>query len=144
MAVRENGTRQDTWVIRVTIGGVNWGVWDKKTGGEIDSDELKYNPGAMADPLSLGGKALPGNVVLQRLYDRKDDHDRVNQLYNGAGKTTATVAVRPMDPDGNEYGKSTIYTGKLKRVAPPDVDSEGNAAALLEIEVSVTGRPQAI
>jgi hypothetical protein len=144
MAVRNAGTRQDTFILRLTVAGNNYGVWDKKTGGELDSDDLKYNPGGMADTLSLGGRILPGNVVLQRLYDRKDDHDRINTLLNGVGKASVSLAQRPMDQDGNEYGKSIIYTGKLKRVNVPDVDSEANSAAMVEIEISIAGRPQAI
>src|SRR6266545_3717588 len=145
MPVRDKGTRQDTWQIRLQVDGTshNGSVWDKKSGGELDSDEVKYNPGGMANPISLGGKRMTGNVTLQRLYDRADDHDRINELFNAVGRGKVTIGVQPMDPDGNVYGKTIHYHGILKRVSTPDVDSESNTAALVEIECTVGGYPSA-
>lgn len=144
MAVRDAGTRQDTFVIRLHINGESFGIWDKKTGGDLDSDTTTYFPGAMKDQEDLGGRATASNITLQRLYDRVDDHDRINTLLAGAGKAKVTVSQRPMDEDANEYGKSIIWSGRLKRVLPPDVDSESSSAALYEVEISVKGRPVAI
>lgn len=142
--VRDAGTRQDTFVIRVTVDGVSFGIWDKKTGGDMDSDTTTYYPGAMRAQQDLGGRATASNITVQRLYDRFDDHDRINVLLNGAGKAKVTISQRPMDEDENEYGKSIIWNGRLKRVLVPDVDSESSSAALVEIEVAIKGRPVAI
>lgn len=140
--LRQAGTRQDTWVIRLTINGVSFGVWDKKTGGEIDSDDIKYYPGGMAPPIMLGGKVTTGNVTLQRLYDRIDDHGKISTLINAAGRGTITISQKPMDIDGNEGGgRAIVYTGVLKRVSPPDIDSESTTAALYEIEATINGKP---
>lgn len=145
-ALRTQGTRQDTWIIRCVLknptgGTVNLGVWDKKSGGELDSDDIKYYPGGMVPPISLGGKKTTGNVTLQRLYDRADDHDRIEQLLTAVGKGHMSIAQRPMDPDGHEYGKSIKYEGTLKRVTLPETDSESTTAAMLEIEVGIAGYP---
>jgi hypothetical protein len=145
---RNSGTRQDTWVVRVHLtppgGAVTaLGIWDKKTGGELDSDEVKYYPGGMAQPESLGGRRTTGNLTLQRIYDRYDDHPKINMLFNSVGKGTITVAQRPMDINHNEIGKAIQWHGILKRVLVPDVDSEATSAALVEIEVSVSGYPVA-
>ena len=141
---RNNGTRQDMFVVRLTVAGNTFGIWDKKTGGELDSEDVKYYPGGMNDVVSLGGRTNPGNITLQRLYDRKDDHDRINTLLNGVGKALVSVSQRPMDLNGQGYGKPVIWTGKLKRVLVPDVDSEATSAALVEVEITVDGRPQAV
>lgn len=141
---RSAGTRQDTFQILVHLNGNSLGQWDKKTGGEVDSDENKYYPGGMQPPQDLGGRVTPGNVVLQRLYDRVDDHDKIQTLINAVGKGTVTVSQRPMDPNGNPYGKPIIWTGKLKRVNTPDVDGESSSAALYEIEVSVSNAPVSV
>lgn len=143
MAVRDNGTRQDTWEIRVHLNGNSLGVWDKKTGGELDSDDVKYYAGGMVKMQNLGGRVTPGNVTLQRIYDRDDDHAKINTLLAAVGRGTVTVAQQPMDVNENRVGKSIVWHGKLKRVLVPDVDSEGTAAALVEIEVSVEGVPTA-
>lgn len=142
-ATRDAGTRQDTFVIRVVLDGSPLGIWDKKTGGALDSDELKYYPGGMRQAISLGGKKTTDNITLQRLYDRKDDHDKINTLFNAVGRGKLTISQKPMDPDGNEYGRPIIWVGTLKRVFVPDTDSEGNAAALVEIEATIAGQPSA-
>lgn len=145
-ATRNAPTRQDTFLLTVTLNGNSLGVWDKKTGGGIDSNELKYQPGGInVPPLSLGGKKIAGNVTLQREYDRVDDHDKINTLYNAAGRGKVTISQRPLDFDENPYGRALLWTGTLKKVQEPDVDSEGgNTAALIEIEVTISGYPSAV
>jgi hypothetical protein len=142
--VRDAGTRQDTWVIRLHVDGIPFGIWDKKDGGEVDSDDIKYYPGGIVPRIKLCGMVTTGNVTLQRLYDRIDDHGKINTLIIGAGKAKIIVSQKPMDPDGNEIGKSITYTGKLKRVTPPATDSESTTAALYEIECTINGTPSAV
>lgn len=143
-AVRDSGQRQDMFVIRLTINGEDWGIWDKKTGGDQDSDATTYYPGAMKDQEDLGGRSTASNLTIQRLYDRNDDHSRADKLFAAPGKVKYTLAIRPMDKEGNEHGKSMIWTGTVKRYLPPDVDSESSAAALMELELTVKGRPALI
>jgi hypothetical protein len=140
---RTHGLRQDTWVIRVTLLGNSLGIWDKKTGGELDSDEVKYYPGGMNDQISLGGRVTPANVVLQRLYDGVDDHQDINVILGAVGHGVVTVSQTPMDQNGHPYGDSIFWHGILKRVLVPDVDSEATAAAMIEIEVSTDSPPHA-
>lgn len=146
--VREAGTRQDTFVLYVTLEpgrgllSFDSGVWDKRSGGALDSDEVKYYPGRMQDQISLGGRRTTDNVVLSRLYDIHDDHDIIDIWLNAVGRGRVTVVQRPMDQDGNVYrGKALFWAGKLKRVFVPEVDSESTTAAMVEIEVSVAGIP---
>lgn len=143
-AVREAGTRQDTFVVRLTVNGVSFGVWDKKSGGELDSESTLYYPGNMRDAQDLGGRATPGAITLSRNYDRVDDHDRVNTYLTGVGKAKCTVGITPLDENGNEHGKTIIWNGRLKRVSTPDVDSESSSAAMIEVEIVVRGKPAAI
>lgn len=142
-AVRNKGTRQDTWQVVLIYEGNNWGLWDKKTGGATDSDEVTYYPGGMADRISLGGRVTYDNVTLQRLYDGIDDHQYINDLLNGVGKGHCEIHQRPMDINRNPYGKSVVWIGTLKRVLVPDVDSEATAAAMLELEITIGALPQA-
>jgi len=145
--VRNQGTRADTWTIIVQLGTgsgnmTNLGVWDKKTGGDLDSDEVKYYPGGMVGVEALGGRLNPTNLTLQRIYDRVDDAQYVNRLFNGVGNESVTVTQHPMNLDGSLYGpKRVIWTVVLKRVRFPDVDSETTGAALIEIEVTVNASP---
>lgn len=134
-------TRADTWRTTVSLNGENMGVWDKKTGGAIDSDETKYNPGGMAPQVSLGGKKTVENVTLSRLYRLMRDHNKVQKWINNVGKGAVVVTQQPMDVDGNPFGKPIVYRGTLKRVTPPEVDSESNTAAMIEIEITTEGSP---
>lgn len=143
-------TREDTYAVAVTIFRpdnasvpIIKGIWDKMTGGAIDSEESVYHPGAMEDPVSLGGRKTVENVVLTRLYRLGRDHDALQSLMNAVGKSKVTVSKQPLDVDANVYGRPLVYNGTLKRVSPPDVDSEGSAAGLIEIEVTVDGYPSA-
>jgi hypothetical protein len=140
-------TRQDTYRLTVLIEDpgtgnmVNHGVWDKMSGGEIDSDDNKYYPGGMEPPVSLGGRRTVGNVTVSRLYRLARDHDKVHKMIHAVGRSDIVINKQPMDLNGNVYGHPLVYRGKLKRCTPPDVDSEGSSAGLIEIEATIDGFP---
>jgi hypothetical protein len=131
--------RQDQYAITMTIDGTDLGVWDKLEGGEIDSEETQYKPGSMGSSISLGGSVNVGTLTVSRLYVLNRDHDRIHWLIGRAGKGSAVVNRQPLDADGNAYGRPLVYTGKVKSVAPPEVDSEGSDAALLAVEITPAG-----
>lgn len=120
---------------------INHGVWDKMSGGAIDSEDNKYHPGGMVEPISLGGRRSVDNVTVTRLYRLSRDHDVVHKLIAAAGKSDGIVSKQPMDIHGNVYGAPVVYRGTLKRVGLPDIDSEGSAAALIELEFVIDGFP---
>lgn len=122
-----------------TVDGQDLGVWDKLTGGEVDSEETKYKPGGMAAPVTLGGSVEVGNLTISRLYVLNRDHDRVHWLISRVGKGSCVVNRQPLDVDGNAYGRPLVYTGTLKTVTPPEVDSESSDAGLLECEITPAG-----
>lgn len=143
-------SRQDQYVLKVTIDGIDSGVWDKKTGGETDSEETKYRPGGMAEAVSLGGSRMVGNITLQRLYDIMRDHKGfwpagygmdIVTLRQRAGRATVVIKEQPLDINGTAFnmGPVVTYNGTLKRVMTPDIDSESNDAGLIEIEVTIAG-----
>src|SRR6187401_837440 len=99
-------SRADQYRITVTIDGIDSGVWDKKTGGETDSEETKYRPGGMGESISLGGSRMTGNVTLQRLYVVPRDHDGawykgpgipIIKLRQRVGKATVVIKEQPLD-----------------------------------------------
>jgi hypothetical protein len=51
-----NPERQDTWLVTAVLEGKDLGIFDKKEGGEVDSDENKYPLGGMLGEISLGGR----------------------------------------------------------------------------------------
>lgn len=133
------GTRQDQYSVSVAVNGANLGVWDKMSGGDIDSEETKYNPGAMGASVSLGGRKTVTNVTVSRLYDLQRDHHLAPTLIAAVGKGDMTVVKQPLDADGNAFGSPIVYTGKLKMVQFPEHDSESNTAAMVALEMSSAG-----
>jgi hypothetical protein len=132
-------SRLDQADVKVTVDGVNLGTFDKLTGGEVDSEETTYKPGAMGARISLGGSVNVGAVTVSRLYDLDRDHSIIHWLISRAGKGEMVIVKPALDVDGNAYGKPLTYRGKLKQVNPPDVDSESSDAALLELEMTPSG-----
>jgi hypothetical protein len=141
-------TRADTWRINLRVehphnpgSMIDYTVWDKKTGGGVDSEERIYYPGGMVPPISLGGRKTVANVTLQRLYRLQRDHDKIQQLIDAVGVSAVTISQHPMDIHGNVYGSPIVYNGTLKTVNLPDHDSEGNDPAMIEVVVSVAAPP---
>lgn len=133
-------SRQDQYSVTVTIDGLGaLGVFDTFKGGEVDSDEQKYRPGGMADPVSLGGAVTMGNVTIERNYVLDRDHPIIHQLLALTGKATISVAKQPLDVNRVPYGRPLIYKGKIKTVTPPEHDSTSSDPAMLTIEFVPTG-----
>lgn len=148
MSTQLNPTRQDTWVIHLKVehpvngNMIDYGVWDKKTGGGVDSEERIYYPGGMEPPISLGGRKSTGQVTLQRNYRLGRDHDPIQQLIDAAGRSAVIISQHPMTRSGQVYGSSPIvYRGTLKSVNLPEVDSEGNDPAMLELVCTIDATP---
>jgi hypothetical protein len=131
--------RKDQHDVRVSVDGVDLATFDKLTGGQIDSSETTYQLGGMGPRVSLGGHVTPGNVTVEVLYDLQRLHPLVHWLISRVGKGAMVVKKQPLDPDGNAYGRPITYSGILKQVIPPEVDSETADAALLGLELTTAG-----
>lgn len=134
--------RQDQYAVTFNVDNVDLGVWDKLSGGEIDSEETKYKPGNMGPHVSLGGSVEVGTLTVSRLYTLAMFHggdDRIHWLIGRAGKGQCTLNRQPLDADGNAYGRPLVYTGTLKSVNPGEIDSESSDALLIECEVTPAG-----
>lgn len=132
-------SRLDQYDISVSLDGVNLGTFDKMSGGAIDSEEVKYKPGAMAPQISLGGSVTVDNVTVERLYRLDRDLPLIPNLKARVGKGQCVVTRQSLDVDGIPFGKPQTWNGKLKKLTWPDPDSESNAAAMLQLEISSAG-----
>ena len=145
-------TRQDTWLVALRVEDPDnpgppfkdWGVWDTKTGGDLDSEERLYYPGGMKPPYSLGGRILPGQITLTRNYRIHRDHWRFQELINAVGKSGVQVQVFPMDKYGKEHTPAIVYTGTLKTVTPPEHNSESSSdPGMITVVITVDSAPTA-
>ena len=149
MSTQIKPTRQDTWRITLSVehpqnpgNMINYGVWDVKSGGEVDSEERVYYPGGMEAPISLGGRKTVGDVTLQRLYRLGRDHDNIQQLIDAAGRSAVSIAQQPMDIFGNVYGSPIVYVGTLKTVTLPETNSESTSdPGMQEIVCTIPAPP---
>jgi hypothetical protein len=132
-------TREDTVLVTVSVDDRDLGIFDQKSGGEIDSEESKYNPGGMVGEISLGGRRTIGNVTCERYYDALRDHPLIGWLATRVGGSRVKVGYVPKDAAGVTRGDPYTYSGTLKTVSPPDADSTGNDAAKWSIEVTCDG-----
>lgn len=138
------GTRADTYNVTVSINGINFGTFDAMEGGEADSEETVYYPGAMAAHYSLGGRQTITNVIVRRNYRLGRDHTESDRLQQWRGRVPMVVTKQPLDKEGHAWGKPIVYTGTMKRVAFPNHDSQSNDAGMLEVEMTtdtVVGMP---
>jgi hypothetical protein len=131
--------RKDQRRVTVSVAGFAAGVFDTKTGGAIDSEELKHRSGGMGPQKARGGPITVENVTLTREVDQAEWALMREHFLRGVGKADVTVTDQPLDVDGNAFGQPLVYTGKLKRVMPPEHDANAADLAELEIEISTDG-----
>lgn len=132
-------TREDTWLITLTLDGRDMGVWDTRSGGEGDSEEAKYRPGGMGPEISLGGAQTIGNLTIGRYMDTQRDWPLIKWLYARRGRARGVIGVTPLSVSGARAGDPLTYGGTLKAVTPSDLDSTGSDAATLELEFTCDG-----
>ena len=117
------------------------GVWDKFSGGDIDSDDTKYRAGGRAPEESLGGTRTVSNVTMARLFRIERDFDLIQTLVDGAGSKDVQITRSYLDPSGTPVNSpamgNVVYLGKLKAFKQPEHDSNSSDASLCEIECSV-------
>lgn len=135
-----SGQTQDRYNVTVSIDGINLGTFAKMTGGDFDSEETKYPPGAMAPVLSLGGRQTISNVICTRLYELERDHVIMQWLQSRTGRGECVVTKQPLDINEHPFGSPLVYQGKLKKVTPPPADSAATTTpAEWSLEVSTSG-----
>ena len=152
MSTQIRGTRQDTWLVALSVEDpahpgqmVDWGVWDTKTGGDLDSEERLYYPGGMAPPYSLGGRILPQQVTLTRNYRIQRDHYRVQKLLSAVGKSNVVIQMFPMDKYGHEHAPALVWRGTLKTVTLPEHNSESSSdPAMISVVCTIDSAPTAV
>ena len=133
-------TREDTWLITVALDDRDLGTFDTKSGGEIDSEESKYQPGGMAPEISLGGRTTIGNLTVGRYLDILRDWPLMKWIAGRVGKGRGSIGITPLDPNGVRAGDPIVYGGTLKTLTIPDLDSTGTDAALVEMEFTIDGQ----
>lgn len=130
---------ESNWAVTGTVDNRDLGVFDSFDGGDGDSEETKYPPGAMGPEESLGGRQTRDNFTVGRRYKLDRDHPLYVWLDSRRGKGEFKGSAQPLDPDGNPYGKPLPLRGKLKKVTRPKHNSTSSDPAMIELEISAHG-----
>jgi hypothetical protein len=113
--------------------------FDRCTGGDTDSDEVKYRPGGMGAEVSLGGSVSVANITVARNFAVGRDDTLLRDLRNKAGLSKVTVNLQPLDANKHAFGVAQTFTGILQRVQGPQHDSTSTDPAMIEIEINPGG-----
>lgn len=128
--------RADQQRVTLTVAGVSYGVFDKKSGGLSDSEELKYRKGGMGPERTFGGPGMTENVTISKIVEGAAGWAEIRALRQQRGRGACTCVVQALDDDGNAIGQPDVYTGILKSVSSPDHDSNSADAAEVTVEIS--------
>jgi len=132
-----NGSMQQ-YLPTVTVDGLgSLGNYDKFTGGDVTTTITKHRPGGMGPEISYLGLPVYGNVTVSRVYEEVRDHTLIATLNTLVGSTYGTVAVQPLDQNGNPYGSPRTYRGRLSAVKDGNADSTSSAPREYELEFEI-------
>jgi hypothetical protein len=118
---------------------VNFGIYDKLTGGEVTSSIRKYQPGGGQKEIVLGGKRTRADIVLSKMCDVDADWPLIEQLEQWAGIADASLSIQATRADYTTAGiKPRPVVGKLTGVNAPQADSESEEPGMLALTFTVT------
>ena len=130
--------RQDQWQVQLQVTGVALDSvsWDSFEGGDIAPEMQQYNPGGMAQQISLGGLRKRSEITLKRIWS-----DFLIGVFialdNLGGIAPAIVSATPMKGDRKTAaGNPIVYTGVLGQVMHPNYDSGTGTAGLLQVTIT--------
>lgn len=132
--------RENLYHVRVKIEGTDGKTWshvfDKFDGGDTTAKDTKYRPAnGLKTQRSLGAASEVSDVKVTCLYD-ENVNAKEHWLQSQVGAATAHVHKQPLDGNGAPFGTPSVYSGTLDGITPPKTDSESDAAALFELDVS--------
>jgi hypothetical protein len=128
---------EQQWLATLSVNGVDYGIFDKFSGGDVTATANKHRPGGMGPEITYLSLPTYSDVTLTKVYETQKDHDRVGTLHDLAGRALASVTLQPLDDQGNPWGTPRTYQGRLVAVKDGGTDSMSNAARMFEVDISV-------
>jgi hypothetical protein len=128
---------EQQWLPSLNVGGVDYGIFDRFTGGDVSATVNKHSPGGMGPEVTYLSLPVYADVTLTKVYNTQQDHARIAALHNAVGKQLATVTLQPLDDNGNPWGSPRVYQGRITAVKDGQTDSTSNAPRMFEIDIAV-------
>lgn len=122
-------------VVHAPSGDIDCGYFQKRSGGDVDSEEAKWGSGGMSSDVARGGRPTRNNYTLSRAYSPVRDGALYDQLELLRGRSRATVTDLVLDADGNVV-ESKPGGGVLKALNRGDYDDTSNNERTFAIEIS--------
>lgn len=132
-----DGTREQLFLVTLSIDGTDLGIWDKWDGGDKESASVKYRSGGDPDEEDLGGPINYTDITISRNYRLSRDAGIIGFLFQKVGIGLCVVSKYPLNRDYSVYGPYIQAQGPLKNVVDPKVDSNAANPAILQLAISV-------
>jgi hypothetical protein len=128
---------EQQWLATLNVGGVDYGIFDKFTGGDVSAAVNKHRPGGMGPEITYLSLATYSDVTITKVYETQKDHARIASLHTAVGNQLATVTLQPLDDQGAPWGTPRTYQGRITAVKDGGTDSNSNAARMFEVDLAV-------
>jgi hypothetical protein len=131
--------RQDEANCTLTVDGRDMPfLFQKRSGGKVDSEGSKSFPGAMTPQKVHGGQQTVEDLTLEGEFVPARDNEQIQWLKTRAGKGQAHVNENGLDVDGNVIVPGiNNWSGVLKSIDPGNFDSTAADPRMFVIEVEV-------
>lgn len=136
MEVSSTATEQQSQ-ITLTVNTQNFGVWDKMSGGDGVSKEVKYRPGGMGPEITFTSLPSYTTVTVSRVMDYSRDWELAKAYEQQAGKLGASITEQPLDSSGNPYGNPRVLAGRFLGFKFGNADSTSDAVRMIECDISI-------
>jgi len=127
---------EQQWVPSLTVNGVNYGNFDKFSGGDAVASVPKFRPAGMGPERTYLALPVFANVMLTKAFVQTD-YALQNTLRNLVGAAQATVTLTPLNDAGVAWGTPRVYTGRLESVKDGNTDSTSNAVRTWDVDIAV-------
>lgn len=132
---RERGQRQNQFIATLTIDGVDCGVWDGHTGGDLNPTTSSRRVSGGIN-MQLGGGMEVSSIELTRLH-RLSLRTQYDFLRSRSGKGEAIVTLREKDADGRPAGAPFVHTGVLGAVPLLEYDETSTDGGDQKVTIDV-------
>jgi hypothetical protein len=130
------GSSKKNFIVYLSAGGRDLGIWDTWTGGDSGAEDQRYTAGGGVEE-SYGGKKTRDPIVTSRVYEDSRDEGVKEFLESIRGvKNAATIRKQSVDDEENPVGRATVRVGTVIKVGEVEADSNDSSLRMYEVEIS--------
>lgn len=135
---RIKGQRQDMFIARLVVDGVDCGSWDAHTGGDREASSSTHRISGGVT-VQLGSSVEVSSIKLSRLH-RLPNRAIYDFLRDRVGRGDAVVSLQEKDDQGVPAGAPFVHNGVVGTVPMLEYDENSSDACIEEISIEVESR----